>query len=252
MIIMKEISKAEKKEKTNNERDKKKIKKEKKEKAKEKVTEKKGRSVLTKARSKISKMPDIKLFGKWDSNFEINEPGLKRYITLKPKFIPKSSGAFRKRFHKSKMHIVERLALHLLVPGHKGKKHRLTSGKFSGGYENVLKIVEKTLDIIEKKENKNPVEVLTRAIENAAAREEIISYQLGSIVAREAVITSPQRRIDKTLRYFAQSAYRKSFKSKRKLENALAEEIILASQNSDKSEAIKEKIRIEHEASGAR
>jgi small subunit ribosomal protein S7 len=150
------------------------------------------------------------------------------------------------------MHIVERLALHLMVPGHTGKRHRLTSGTFAGGFLNCLKAVERALVYIEKRENKNPVEVLIRAIENAAVREEIISYQLGSIMAREAVITAPQRRIDKTLRYFAQGAYRKSFHSKRGIEQALAEEILAAYNHSQDSLALREKDRIEREAAGAR
>jgi small subunit ribosomal protein S7 len=150
------------------------------------------------------------------------------------------------------MHIVERLALKMLVSGHTGKKHKLTSGKFGGGYVTVLNQVEQALEIIEQKTKKNPIEVLVGAIENAALREEVISYQLGSIMARESVITAPQRRVDKTLRFFAQSAYRKAFNKKKGLAEALADELIAAYNNSADSFAIKEKERIEREASGAR
>jgi len=108
------------------------------------------------------------------------------------------------------------------------------------------------LEIVEKKENKNPVEVLVRAVENAALSEEIISYQMGSIMAREAVVTSPQRRIDKTLRFFAQGAFRRSFNKKKSFAEALAEEILMAYTGSPDSTAIKEKERIEREAAGAR
>ena len=195
---------------------------------------------------------DFKLFGRWDSNIEVKDPSLRGYINLEPKILPRSAGAHRGRFHKSKTHIVERLALKMLVSGHTGKKHKLTSGKFSGNYDNVISIVERALDMIEKKEKKNPLEVLVKAIENAALREEVISYQIGSIMAREAVITAPQRRVDKTLRFFAQSAYRKSFNKKKTLADALAEEIMAAAANSQDSFAIKEKERIEREAGGAR
>ncbi len=195
---------------------------------------------------------DVKLFGRWDSNVAVNDQGLKPYINLEPRYLPRSGGVHRGRFHKSKMHVAERLALHMMVPGHTGKRHRLTSGMLAGGYTNCLKAVEKAFEIIEKKENKNPVEILVRAIENAALREEIISYQLGSIMAREAVITAPQRRVDKALRYFAQGAYRKSFHSKKGIENALAEEILAAYHNSQDSTAIRERDRIEREAAGAR
>ncbi len=195
---------------------------------------------------------DFKLFGKYDSNVPVKDISLKPYINLQPKFLPRSAGIHRGRFHKSDMYIVERLALDLLVPGHTGKKHRLTSGKFGGNYSNTLSIVEKTLDLIHKKENKNPVEVLVGAIENAAVREEIISFQMGSIMAREAVICAPQRRVDKTIKFFAQGAYRKAFNKKKAIEDALSEELIAAYKSSQDSAAIKEKERVEREASGAR
>ncbi len=195
---------------------------------------------------------DLKLFSKWDTNSQINDPSLKGYINLEPRILPRSEGGQRGRFHKSKMHVVERLALKMLVSGHTGKKHKITSGKFGGGWTTIISVVEKALEIIEKKENKNPIDILVMAIENAALREEVISYQMGSIMAREAVITAPQRRVDKTLRFFAQSAYRKSFNKKRGLAEALADEIIAAAKNSGDSFAIKEKERIEREATGAR
>lgn len=215
----------------------------------------KGRKVrTTPTKQKVQKRVDfdVKLFNKWDSNVEIRDPGLRGYINLDTRILPRSAGAQRGRFHKSKTHIAERLALKLMVSGHTGKRHRVTSGRFSGKYHNVLASVEEALSIVEKKENKNPVEVLVRAVENAAVREEVISYQLGSIMAREAVVTAPQRRIDKTLRYMAQAAYRSAFKKKRSLAQALAQEIIAASQGSGDSVALKEKDRVEKEAMGAR
>ena len=195
---------------------------------------------------------DVKLFNRWDSNVEVLDPGLKGYISLEPKILPRSAGIHRGRFHKSKMHVVERLALKLMVSGHTGKKHRLTSGRFAGNYTNVLSSVENALELIEKKENKNPLEILVRAIEMSALREEVISYQLGSIMAREAVITSPQRRVDKTLRFFAQAAYRNAFNKKKSIESALADEILAAYKGSADSFAMKEKDRLEREAGGAR
>lgn len=197
---------------------------------------------------------DLKLFGRWNSNVEVRDPGLKRYITLKPTIIPKSCGArdYRERFQKSKMHIVERLALHLIVSGHSAKKHKITSGKFGGAFYTALKVVEKAFEIIEKRTGKNPVEVLVRAIENAAICEEVASYQLGGIIARVAVVTSPQRRVDKALRIICQSAYKISFNNKIDIANALAEELINASENSNKSLAIAYRERTEQEAMGAR
>ncbi len=173
-------------------------------------------------------------------------------MNLRPQMLPRSAGVYRRPFHKSKAHIAERLALHMLVPGHRGRKHEITSGKLAGGFMKVLSAIEKAFEIIEAKEKKNPVEVLVRALENAAAREEITSYQLGSIVARDAVITSPQRRVDKTLRNIAQGSYRSSFGKKKSIAEALAAELIAAYKNSNESHAIKERERIEREAIGAR
>ncbi len=208
------------------------------------------RSIVSKVKREKTRF-SFKLFGKWDP-VEVMDKSLQGYINMDPKILPRSEGAFRGKLHKSRMHVVERLALKMMVSGHTGKKHKLTSGPFAGNYNNVMKHVENALTIIEQREKKNPLEVLVKAIENAALREEVISYQLGSIIAREAVVTAPQRRVDKTLRYFAQSAYRRSFKKKKTLGDALAEEIIAAYKNSTDSFAIKEKERIEREAGGSR
>lgn len=233
------------------------VSKEKKERAPKKVHLKKGSAEKEKREALPKKehhpaIKDIKLFGKWDSNVELRDPGLANYINLSPRYLPRSAGVHRERFHKSNVHIVERLAHDLMVPGHSGKRHRITSGPFGGALNTALKNIEKAFDIIEKKESKNPLQVFVTAIENAAVREEIISFQVGSIIAREAVITAPQRRVDKTLRLMAHGAYKKSFQSKRSLPEALAEEIILASHNDNKSFSVQERERMEREAAGAR
>lgn len=193
----------------------------------------------------------FKLFDRWDPA-EVTDPSLKGYVNMEPRLLPRTEAAGRGKYHKTRVHIVERLALKLMVSGHMGKKHRLTSGKFGGSYGNAMKVMEKALEIVEQKEKKNPLEVLAKAIENAAVREEVISYQLGSIIAREAVITSPQRRVDKTLRFIAQSAYRRSFNKKKGLAECVAEELILAARASSDSFAMKEKDRLEREAMGSR
>lgn len=212
--------------------------------------EEKHSKVTKKSKASI---PELKLFDRWDSNIEVLDMGLRGYINLKSRLLPRSAGALQKhRFYKSRMHIVERLTLHLLVSGHQGRKHRLTSGRFGGGYITALKAVENGLEIIQKKENKNPIEVLVRAVENAALREEIMTYQMGSIVARDSVISAPQRRVDKVLRSFAQGIYRKTFGKNSSLSEAIAQEIIAAYKSSTDSFAIKEKDRVEREALGTR
>ncbi|MBU5574996.1 MAG: 30S ribosomal protein S7 [Candidatus Aenigmatarchaeota archaeon] len=196
----------------------------------------------------------IKIFNKWDTNFEVNDPGLKPYISLKPKIIPRNSGKHAgKPFYKSQINIVERLINHLYVPGHRGKKHFLTSDQCTGKSLTNYKIVKEAFEIIEKKLGKNPVEVFVRAIENTALREEITSFQVGGIIVRKAVVSSPQRRVDLALRLIVQGAYQKAFNNPKSMAQALADEII-ATYNYDTSGslAIREKERIEREAASAR
>lgn len=200
-------------------------------------------------------MTEIKIFGKWSTDgVEVKDLGLKRYINLKSTIVPKSGGRLAKhQFYKSKMNIVERLINKLMVPGHRGKKHVLTSGRVVGKYTIAYKIVKRAFEKIEKLTGHNPVEVLVRAVENAALREEIAAYQVGGIIVRKAVVVSPQRRVDLALRMIAQAAYRKAYGKKEDMVDALVNEILGAYNNDkSKSESIAEKERIEREAEGAR
>lgn len=198
---------------------------------------------------------EMKIFDRWSfAGIEVKDKGLKDYITLNPTIIAKSSGRHAKQqFHKSKMNIVERLINKIYVPGHRSKKHVLTSGRVVGRYFTAYKIVKTAFEKIEQQTKKNPIEVLVRAIENAALREEVAAYQVGGIIVRRAVITAPQRRVDLALKIIAQASYRKSFGKKENMADAVANEII-ATYNNDasKSEAIREKDRLEREAEGAR
>jgi len=200
-------------------------------------------------------MAELKLFNRWSfEGIQIKDVGLNPYINLKPVVIPKSGGRYsQQKFYKSKMNIVERLLNKLMVPGHRGKKHLLTSGRNTGKTQTILNIIKEVFEKLEKKTNKSPIGVLIGAIENAALREEITSYQMGGTMVRKAVCTSPQRRVDLALTVIVQSAYRRAFGKKITMADALVNEIFFAYQNdASKSEAIKEKERIEREASGAR
>src|SRR3989338_2400972 len=104
------------------------------------------------ARASSRLVPELKMFGRWDSKVAVNDAGLNAYINLSSRLLPRSAGAYRRPFHKSKAHIAERLAMHMMVPGHQGKRHRITSGRFGGGLYQTLQAVEKAFEIIEKKE----------------------------------------------------------------------------------------------------
>lgn len=197
----------------------------------------------------------MKIFDKWGTEgIEVKDAGLRKYINLQPVIIPRSGGRHAKhQFHKSKMSIVERLMNKMMVPGHKGKKHVLTSGRVVGKTQIIYKIVRSAFEKIEKQTGKNPIEVFVGAIQNSALREEITAYQVGGIIMRRAVIASPQRRVDLSLKNIVHTAYKRSFGKKETMSDALANELVAAYNNdSSKSEAVKDRERVEREAEGAR
>ncbi|OGI15793.1 hypothetical protein A3K63_00260 [Candidatus Micrarchaeota archaeon RBG_16_49_10] len=200
-------------------------------------------------------MADVKLFNRWSfDGVEVADLGLKPYINLRPIASPKTGGRYsRQQFHKSKMNIVERLINKIMVNGHRSKKHIISSGRQTGKSQTIINIILGVFDELEKKTKENPIKILVLALENASLREEITSYQMGGVMVRKAVVTSPQRRVDSALTIITQSAYRRSFGKKVSIKDALAEEILYAYKNdASKSEAIKERERIEREASVAR
>lgn len=194
------------------------------------------------------------LFGKWSlEDVTIEDPGLKDYLSVRPFHIPYSFGRLNPtRFYKAYMNPVERLINKLLVPGHKGKKHFISSGHFGGKKTKATKIVIKAFEIIEKQKKMNPLIVFYKAIENAAPREEITTIEYGGARYPKAVDCSPIRRIDLALRFFVQSAYQKAFNSKKKIYQALAEEIIYAYENNPQSMAIAKKQELEKQADASR
>lgn len=199
-------------------------------------------------------MTQVLAFNKWDcSGIKVQDPGLVRYINVNPVFVPKTGARYAgNKFHKSKLFIVERLINRVMNAGHKGKKHFKTSGHMTGKAVTAAKIVEETLKIIEQRTKKNPVEVLVRAIENAAPREEIITIEYGGARYPKAVEMSPQRRVDFALKLFTQGAYHKAFNSRLGEVEALAREIIAAYNLSADSLAISKKFELERQADASR
>jgi len=184
-----------------------------------------------------------KLFGKWSYDFiEVRDPSLKRYICLKPVRLPHTGGRHEHRkFGKSKVPIVERLINKLMYPGRNtGKKHL------------AYNIVKKAFDIIYLKTGENPIQVLIRAIENAAPREDTTRIMYGGITYHVSVDVSPQRRVDTALKHIAEGARLKAFNNPLPIEEALADEIILAASNDPKSYAIQKKEEIERIALSSR
>ena len=185
----------------------------------------------------------IKAFDRWDTeDIKVKDKGLIDYITLKPKIVPRTGARYAgERFHKSKIFIIERLINKVMVPGHKSKKHFRSSGHITGKANNAYSIVERTFSIIEQRTKVNPVAVFVKALENAAQREEIITIEYGGARYPKAVECSPQRRVDQVLRYMTQGSYHKSFNTKKKIEECLADEIIAAYNLSQSSNELQRK-----------
>jgi small subunit ribosomal protein S7 len=196
----------------------------------------------------------IKVFNEWTTEgIKVEDPGLVKYINLEPKIIPRTGGKFvGSSFHKQHIFIVERLINKVMVSGHRGKKHKTTSGYNTGKAQTATKIVYETFKIIESKLNQNPIAVFVQAVVNAAPREEVISITYGGARYPKAVECSPTRRIDLALRLMTQGAFQKSFNSKRSIVQTLADEIINAYNLSPNSAAISKKQELERQADSSR
>ncbi|MFH1439159.1 MAG: 30S ribosomal protein S7 [Candidatus Woesearchaeota archaeon] len=202
---------------------------------------------------KVNKM-EMKLFNKWSvAGIKIEDPGLKRYIGLNPVLVLRTGARYAgNRFHKSKSNIVERFVNKLMNPGHKGKKHFKTSSHITGKSHTAYDLVEDTFSIVEKKTKKNPVEVFVKAVENASPREEIVTIEYGGARYPKSVEVAPQRRIDLALRLMIQGSYHKSFNSKKKMIDCLADEIVHAYTFNSLSYAISKKNEMERQADSSR
>jgi len=182
---------------------------------------------------------------------EVEDPGLKRVINLTPKTMLKSHGSIKGKFAAAKINLVERLIRILCHPGHRGKKHKVMT-RTTGKYNKNANVVLETFKIIEEKTKENPVKILVKAIENASPREEVTTIEYGGAKYPQAVDSSPLRRVGLTLRLIVHGAYDKAFNKKTKIQDTLANEIILASQEDSNSFAVSKKIEAEKQANSAR
>ncbi|MBD3318364.1 30S ribosomal protein S7 [Candidatus Woesearchaeota archaeon] len=197
---------------------------------------------------------DILVFDKWSAkDLAVEDPGLQRYITLDPAYRSKTGARYGgRRFYKSKIFIVERLINKLMVPGHRGKKHKITSGHVTGKAANARRIVEEAFELVEKRTKKNPVEVFVKALENGAPREEILTIEYGGARYPKAVDVAPQRRVDYVLRLLVHGSFDRSFNKKKSMAQALADEIVAAYSMSADSTAISKKNDVERQADSSR
>ncbi len=191
----------------------------------------------------MSKTEEIKLFEKWTfEGVNVEDPGLKRYISLKPVYFPHSMGRHEHRkFRKAEVNIVERLVNNLMRPGQSaGKKARATN------------VVKNAFEIIYLRVEQNPVQVLVKAVENSAPCEDTTRLGYGGVVYHMSVDISPQRRVDVALRLLSEGGRKLSFGNTRSLEECLAEELILAANKDVKSYAVQKRNEMERVARASR
>lgn len=195
----------------------------------------------------------MKIFDLYDTkDVEVKDPALRRYINLDVRLVLKSRGRHTGKFEKAKVNLLERLINLIAVPGHRGKKHKIQTSWSSGKYSKNAKVVLDCLKIIEEKTKQNPIQVIVRAVENAAMRDEITTIEYGGAKYPQAVDVSPLRRLNLALRNLVHGGYDKSFNKKTKIPVALANEILLAFENSNESFAVKKKTESEKQADAAR
>jgi len=196
---------------------------------------------------------NFKIFGLYDlSDIKVEDAGLKKMINLEPKLLLKNQGRETQKFGKTKVNIVERLINRIAVSGHRGKKHKIEKGNATGKYSKNLKIVLGAFELIEKRTKSNPVEIFVRAVENSAPRDETTVIEYGGARYPQAVDVSPLRRVNLALRNLTHGASDRAFNKKKTIVQGLAEEIVLASEKSGESFAIKKKNESEKQADSSR
>ena len=206
---------------------------------------------------KKSQFSEYKLFNKWSyDDVIVSDLSLVRYVNLDPMVMPHSFGRkTRGRFEKANVNIVERLTNKLMRSG-QGK--RKLSGKFIRGRGScgkkvqAMTTVDRAFAIIEKQAKQNPIQVLVKAIENAAPREDVTRVKKGGVAYTLAVDLAPMKRLDEAVKNIALGAFGASFNKKVSAEQALADEIIAAAANDMKSVAVKRKDEVERVAKASR
>ena len=196
---------------------------------------------------------EFKIFDLYDTqSIQVEDPGLKNVINLKPKLMLQSSGRNFQKFGQTKVNIVERLINRISVAGHRGKKHKIILGSSTGKYSKNARIVLNAFEQVAKKTGKNPVEVFVKAVENAAPRDEVTVIEYGGARYPQAVDVAPLRRVNLAVKHLVHGASDKAFGKKKDIAQALAEEIILTAEGNGESFALKKKNESEKQADSAR
>lgn len=202
-------------------------------------------------------MSDIKVFGKWDtSEVKVADITLAQQISLEPRIVPHSFGrGVKHAFAKEKISVVERLINKVMRSG-QGK--RKLSGKYIRGRGScgkkvqAMRIVQDAFDIVHAQTNENPIQVLVRAIENSAPREDITRLKKGGVAYSQAVDVAPLKRIDESVKNLALAGFYGSFNNNTSAAEALAKELMAAGKGDNNAMSIKRRNEIERIALASR
>ena len=189
------------------------------------------------------RLAEVKAFNKWPlSNIEVEDISLQRYLSTRAMFVPHSSGRHEhQKFRKSTVNIVERLVNNMM-------RH----GKAGGKKAKAVSIVRNAFEIIELKTQKNPVEVLVKAVQNVAPAEDVTRVAYGGIVYPISVDIAPQRRIDLTMRFITDGARQAAYSNPRTIDECLADEIVYAAARDNRSYAVRKRDEMERVALASR
>jgi small subunit ribosomal protein S7 len=184
----------------------------------------------------------FKVFDNWElGEINVEDLGLANYISLDEIIVPHTMGRHVKRqFAKSRVSIVERLMNKIM-------RTERNSGKKNKSYN----IVKESFHIINQRTKENPVQILVKAVENTAPREETTRIKYGGIGYQVAVDIAPQRRVDLALGFITKGAMQSAFKRKKSAGECLAEELLLAAEYDTRSFAIQKKEEKERVARSA-
>ena len=125
-------------------------------------------------------------------------------------------------------------------------------GKNAGKKAKVTNIVKEAFEIINTRTGKNPVEVLVKAVENSAPAEDTTRISCGGVVYHLSVDVAPQRRIDLAIRHITEGARAASANTPRSIQEAVAEELMLAANKDIKSAGVAKRNEIERVAQSSR
>jgi len=193
--------------------------------------------------TKVAPVPRFQMFGRYNTlEVVVNDPGLAKYINLTPVSLPHTGGRNAKRmFMKANMSIVERFINNIM-----------RTERYTGKKEKAYKAVRGAFEIIVKMAKENPIQVLVRALENAAPMEEATRLRFGGISVPKAVDIAPSRRLDIALRNICRGAVNSTYKKKTSFEQCLANEIMAAARNDINCFSISKKEEKERVAGSAR